>query len=154
MRMEHEATYRNVTSTVRTPRFVVLVERNDVYWKAYMHGVVQAFSQMWGGEHFIIIPTDGKTIDEKFWQTLEAYSPDKIGRYIPNLLDMQEAEPGTYAKVKEQYRQAWKLEDKKFEKTWADQIKSGNIGGAEGQQGAIRRVKEPAKSLLFPRSRC
>lgn len=144
--MEREATYRNITAAVRTPRFAVLVERNDLYWKAYMHGIIQSFSQTWGGEYFIIVPTDGSTIDDKFWEILEAYSPDKIGRYIPNLQDMQEAEPETYAKVKEHYRKSWKLEGDEFEETWAKQIKSGNIGGLE----VSKELSEELKNRLSP----
>lgn len=61
----------------------------------------------WGSEYFLIIPTDGKTIDEKFWEILKAYSPDKIGQYIPTLWDLEDADPARYQQIKERYKNAW-----------------------------------------------
>lgn len=144
--MERETPYRNITSEVRTPRFAVLVDKNEIYWKAFVNGIIQSVSQTWGGEYFIIIPTDGKTIDEKFWDILEAYNPDKIGRYIPNLLDMEEADTEAYAQVKDNYRRAWKLPEDEFEKHWSESVKSGNIGGLK----VDKTLSEELKNRLSP----
>src|SRR5437660_2144997 len=108
--MEQQAVYRNVTLSVRTPRFAVLIDKTNPYWHAYVEGIIQAFTQTWGGEYFITIPTDGNTIDEKFWEILEAYSPDILGRYLPSLLDLEDADPAQYQKIKEQHKIAWALE--------------------------------------------
>lgn len=137
---------KNVTTAVRTPRFAVLVENNEKYWKAYINGIVQSFSQTWGGEHFIIIPTDGKTIDKTFWQILEAYSPDYIGRYIPTLLDMEEAEPAQYEKIREHHRKSWKLTDEQFEENWLNQLDSAHLGGLEVDD----KLKMELKNRLSP----
>src|SRR2546429_5447557 len=108
--MEQQASYRNVSLSVRTPRFAVLIDKEHPQWHAHIEGIIQAFTQTWGGEYFIIIPTDGKTIDEKFWEILEAYSPDKLGRYVTSLLDLEDAEPAQYQKLKEDHKKAWELE--------------------------------------------
>jgi hypothetical protein len=122
--MERDALYRNVITSVRTPRLAVLINKNDKYWPAYVEGAISVFSQTWGGEYFLLIPTDGKTIDEKFWQILEAYSPDKLGAYLPTLLDLEYADPEEYEKIKHRYKDAWQLsDDQKFEKTWREQAR-------------------------------
>src|SRR5258708_5681463 len=121
--MEQQASYRNVTLSVRTPRFAVLIDKESPYWHIHIEGIIQAFTQTWGGAYFLIIPTDGKAIDEKFWEILEAYSPDKIGRYMPALLDLEEADPDQYQKIKEGYKKAWAQESNEvFEQTWSREI--------------------------------
>ena len=122
--MERDASYRNVITSVRTPRLAVLINKNDKYWPAYIEGAISVFSQMWGGEYFLFIPTDGKTIDEKFWQILEAYSPDKLGTYLPTLLDLEYADPEECEKIKQRHKDTWQLsDDQKFEKTWREQMR-------------------------------
>lgn len=127
--MELNTPYRNIVSQVRTPRFAVLIDKNEKYWKAYVSGIVESFSQTWGGAHFIIIPTDGKVINDVFWSILEAYNPDKIGRYIPSILDMEEADPDGYESLKNKYRIAWNLPENEFEETWSKQSKTTQING-------------------------
>lgn len=121
--MEQQASYRNVTLSVRTPRFAVLIDKESPHWRTHVEGIIQAFTQTWGGEYFLIIPTDGKTIDETFWKILEAYSPDKIGRYVPTLLDVEDADPDQYQKIREHYQNAWPPEsDEGFEEAWNSRI--------------------------------
>lgn len=129
--MERETPYRNIISEVRTPRFAVLIDKNDPYWQTYISGIVQSFSQAWGGEHFIIVPTDGLVIDDIFWKVLEAYSPDVIGRYIPSVADLERADPIAYEGLKEQHRVSWQFEtEAEFEEVWNRQSKTGSIGRA------------------------
>ncbi len=84
--MEQQAVYRTVSLSVRTPRFALLIDKESPHWYAHIEGIIQAFTQTWGGEYFIIIPTDGRTIDDKFWEILEAYSPDILGCYARHQL--------------------------------------------------------------------
>lgn len=120
--MERNTLYRNVTTSVRTPRFAVFINKRDKYWSAYVEGAISVFSQTWGGEYFLLIPTDGETIEEKFWQILEAYSPDKLGVYLPTLLDLEDADPKEYEKIKQRHKDEWQLpDDQDFEKTWLEQ---------------------------------
>jgi hypothetical protein len=112
--------------------------------------LIQAFTQTWGGEYFIIVPTDGKTIDEKFWEILEAYSPDELGRYLPSLLDLEDADPAQYQKIKEQYKNAWEIEnDEDFENTWNSEARRSAIGSLE----ISKELSEELKSRLACKSR-
>lgn len=141
--MEQQASYRNVTLSVRTPRFAVLIDKTSPYWHTYLEGIIQAFTQTWGGEYFLIIPTDGKTIDEKFWEILEAYSPDKIGRYVPSLLDLEEADPDQYQKIKEDRKNAWALpSDDTFEETWNREVRLATINKMEIDKGLLEELKD------------
>ncbi len=140
--MEQQASYRNVTLTVRTPRLAMLINKGEPPWHAYVEGIIQAFTQTWGGEYFIIIPTDGKTIDEKFWEILEAYSPDKIDQYVPTLLDVEDADPAQYQKIKEQHKNAWGLEsDEDFEKTWNSMVRHRTIASLELSKELLEELK-------------
>lgn len=129
--MNEQPLYRNISLSVRPPRLAVLVNKDDSQWGAHIEGIIQAFTQTWGGEGFIIIPTDGKSIDEPFWKLLRAYNPDKIGRYLPTLLDLEDAEPEQYQKIKNHYKDIWKLSEQDFEKTWDAQVDQNTIGTLE-----------------------
>ncbi|MCA9335724.1 hypothetical protein KC967_02400 [Candidatus Saccharibacteria bacterium] len=148
--MESELIWKNVTTAVRTPRFAVLVDNNPQSWKAYVNGAIQSFSQTWGGEHFLIIPTDGTSIDEVFWRILEAYSPDYIGRYIPNLADMADFNPQQFDAVKQHNRQGWQIEDEdEFEKHWREAVKSTNIGGLDVDAALSEELKNRLSPFYF-----
>lgn len=145
--MNRESPYRNIASSVRTPRYAVFINNNDKYWRTYIDGIIQCFSQVWGGEYFLIIPTDGKTIDDKFWEILEAYSPDKLGKYVPNLNDLREADPKQFELIKEQHRKAWDLQDEKeFEKTWEEQVKQSHYDSLQ----ISNELSEELKNRLSP----
>ena len=140
---------KNITTTVRTPRYAVLVDKHKDYWKAYISGIIQSFSQVWGGEHFIIIPTDGKVIDEAFWRILEAYNPDYIGRYIPSLLDLEEADPAKYEQIKEEHRNGWDLPEAEFEKHWTEQAKMAHLGGLDVDKVLSEELKNRLSPFYF-----
>jgi len=148
--MEQQASYQNVTLSVRTPRLAILIDKGNPQWHAHVEGIIQAFTQTWGGEYFIIIPTDGKTIDEKFWEILEAYSPDKIDQYLPTLLDLEDADPAHYQKIKEQFKNAWALEsDKDFEKTWNSEARHNTIGSLELSKELLEELKNRLAPFHF-----
>lgn len=116
---------RGITMSVRPPRFALLVDnRNAGLMHSYIRGAVGYFSQCWGGDSYLIIPTDGRTIDESFWRILTAYSPDVIGRYIPSLPGLEQAKPDEYNRIKEQNRQSLQLEEDEFETYWVSQAGS------------------------------
>jgi hypothetical protein len=140
--MEQNASYRNITLSVRTPRLVVLIDKEEPQWHVHIEGFIQAFTQTWGSEYFIIVPTDGKTIHEKFWEILEAYSPDNIGRYVPTLLDLEEADPTQYHQIKEHYKSAWAMEsDEAFENTWSSEARHITIGSFELSKELLEELK-------------
>lgn len=101
--------YKNITASVRSAKVAVLVYSKDEYWRASILNIIQWFSQVWGGMYNIIIPTDGKTIDEKHWKVLEKFNPDYIYHYHPTQHDLRVDSPKKY----EELIKKWKAELKK-----------------------------------------
>lgn len=105
--MGHDPNYRNITATVRTPRCAILINEASPYWKAAASGVIRQASEVWGGRYFLIIPTDGLRIKDKFWEVLEAYSPDHVSMYALSFSDMQGIDPALFAQTKQAHRERW-----------------------------------------------
>ncbi|WP_157978808.1 hypothetical protein [Nocardia aurea] len=106
--MAGEASYHNVTATVRPPRCAVLINKTSEHWMAAVHGTIRRASEMWGGKYFVIIPTDGDSIEEKFWELLEGYSPDFIVTYKLTYADLKFSDPERYEAVKRRHEKSWK----------------------------------------------
>jgi len=104
-----EADYRNVTSAVRTPRVAAFIEESNPYWRTAVASLIRIFSHTWGGKYFLIVPTDGSRIKDKFWELLEAYSPDYLAMYSVTLADLEEAAPDQYEARVAQLRTAWRF---------------------------------------------
>ncbi|MEU9388925.1 hypothetical protein AB0D86_02855 [Streptomyces sp. NPDC048324] len=104
--MTTEPTYKNITATVRPPRCAILIKEGE-YWKAAVEGAIAQASRVWGGRQFLIIPTDGMKIAPKFWELLEAYSPDHLAIYNLSVYDLKRAAPELYRQTEERYRADW-----------------------------------------------
>ncbi|WP_200300814.1 hypothetical protein [Streptomyces adelaidensis] len=105
--MGGELTYQNITATVRPPRCAIFINRNSGHWKTAADGAIAAASEVWGGRYFLIIPTDGASIADKYWELLEAYSPDYLATYSLSFLDLEYADPKIYQRAKERQRKEW-----------------------------------------------
>jgi hypothetical protein len=140
-----EADYRNVTSEVRTPRFASFIDENNPYWRTAVASLVRIFSQTWGGKYFLIVPTDGKRIKDKYWELLEAYSPDHLGLYEMTLADMQEAGPERYETARAGWQKDWKY-DQDFDEWFKEQQYHTTIGHFEIDAA----LKEELKNRLAP----
>lgn len=81
--------YKNISMAVRSARLAVLIPKDDIHWKSVLLRAFEWFSKAWGGGYFIIVPTDGKTIDDVFWKILKDYDPDYIYSFKPSFLDLE-----------------------------------------------------------------
>ena len=70
--------YKTILSSVRPARVCILVDRTDPDWQNSCVRVIEYFTTLWGGAYNIIVPTDGETISDIFWQILETYDPDYV----------------------------------------------------------------------------
>jgi integrase len=75
-------------------------------------GAIGCASEIWGGRQFLLIPTNGRRIEDKFWEILEAYSPDHIVTYNLNYADLEEADSQRFEAIKESNRK--RFEDQAF----------------------------------------
>jgi hypothetical protein len=126
--MTGDPDYRSVTSEVRTPRFAAFIDESSPYWRTDVAALVRIFSQTWGGKYFLIVPTDGKRITNKFWELLEAYSPDRLGLYEMTLADLQEADPERYRTIMARWRKDWKFDNQDFDEWFETQQYHSRIG--------------------------
>lgn len=88
--------FQTVIARARAHRVAVLVDINDPYWETSCVGVIQFLTKLWGGSLAVIIPTDGKTIAEEFWEVLSAHDPDKILCYRTTGNDLKIADPAKF----------------------------------------------------------
>ncbi|MFJ6452663.1 hypothetical protein ACIQNV_39415 [Streptomyces hydrogenans] len=109
-----EPTYQNITATVRPPRCAIFINKESEYWKTAANVAITQASQVWGGRHFLIVPTDGETLEDKFWEVLEAYSPDHLAVCNLTFKDLKEVDPDRYADVKQLHKDSAHIEE------WSD----------------------------------
>jgi hypothetical protein len=93
--------------SLRPARVAVLINQSDHEWQETCLRVIEYFSTIWGGGHCIIIPTDGESIKEPFWQILEAFDPDHIYAYRKTLEDMEISRPADFSSICEREIKAW-----------------------------------------------
>ncbi|WP_159766070.1 hypothetical protein [Streptomyces sp. HM190] len=125
-----EPTYQNITATVRPPRCAIFINKNSEYWQTAANVAITQASQVWGGRNFLIVPTDGEKIEDKFWELLEAYSPDYLAVCDLTFTDFEEANPDRYAEIKHLHKNgepAKEWSDTEFEDWFAGSAAQSRI---------------------------
>lgn len=98
---------KTIHTAVRPARVVALLDRNDQDWQDTCVHVIEFFSQLWGGAYNLIVPTDGQSIDERFWTILEAFDPDYVYVYGKTGEDLRIGKPDQYAKLLDAHLNSW-----------------------------------------------
>ncbi|TET09113.1 MAG: hypothetical protein E3J83_02450 [Candidatus Atribacteria bacterium] len=78
--------YRTISTGLRQPRVVTLINVNDEDWIDTSIRIIEYYSQLWGGNYNLIIPTNGNNIDKIFLEILQKYDPDYIFKYYKSFL--------------------------------------------------------------------
>jgi hypothetical protein len=99
--------FKTVHASLRPQRIAVLVDKADQEWQDTCLRVIEFFSQLWGGAYNLIVPTDGKTIDERFWTILEAFDPDYLYVYRKSGEDIRLSRPEEYQKILDARLNSW-----------------------------------------------
>jgi hypothetical protein len=84
-----EQRFQSFITRVRPHRVAVFTNLDDVHWQHSCIGILEFFTKLWGGSHCVIIPTDGKKIDEEFWAILSSHDPDILCKYQPTGADLK-----------------------------------------------------------------
>jgi hypothetical protein len=71
---------------------------SDPHWQTTCLAIIEFFTQVWGGENALIIPTDGNAIDDVFWKLLSAFDPDWIMVYQKTFEDIRRHSPDEFKK--------------------------------------------------------
>jgi hypothetical protein len=114
--------YKTILANVRPPRLAVLIDENDSYWRDTCLRVIENCSELWGGAYNIIIPTDGNTIREEFWELLDFYDPDYFYCYRQSGADLELA-------AKEKFDAIVSRDVK----SWLQSVKSSDEGSVREQ---------------------
>ena len=94
-----EQRFQSFITRVRPHRIAVFTNAADVHWQDSCVGVLEFLTKLWGGSHCVIIPTDGKQIDEEFWAILSSYDPDLFYKYQPTGADLKIRDPAEFDKL-------------------------------------------------------
>lgn len=138
-----------VHASVRPARVAILIDKADTDWQHTCLRIIEIYSQLWGGAYNIIVPTDGHTIDERFWTLLETFDPDYLYRYNKSLEDLLQSHPDQYNKILEREVESFlsrsggsydrvaakALVDKELRRTWLSTLA---IGPALQQEVKVR----------------
>jgi hypothetical protein len=73
MTPKDKSRFKTIHASVRPARVATLVDKGDEDWQHTCLRVIEFYSRIWGGGHNIIIPTDGKQIDERFLETARSF---------------------------------------------------------------------------------
>jgi hypothetical protein len=106
---------------------VAFIDERNPNWRTAVTSMIRIFSQTWGGKYFLIVPTDGKRIKDKYWELLEAYSPDYLGKYQMMLADLEEADPAEYKAVYDRSLKNWKF-DQDFDEWFKKEQYHSTVG--------------------------
>ncbi|MDP9076552.1 MAG: hypothetical protein M3O71_03935 [Bacteroidota bacterium] len=91
-----DITFKRITTRVRPTRNVVFINSQDKGWQQSTFRIVEIFSNSWGGNGNIIIPTDGNCIKPEFWSILELYKPDYCYLFVKNYRHIKNGDPAIY----------------------------------------------------------
>ena len=94
--MTETLSFKTIHASVRPQRIAILVDKSDEDWQNTCLRVIEFFSRLWGGAYNLIVPTDGKTIDERFWTILETFDPDRLYVYRKSGEDFRLSKPDQY----------------------------------------------------------
>jgi hypothetical protein len=90
---EEDLHYEVIETRARPPRVAVLIDSADEAWRHTILRILEFLSSIWGGQHSVIIPTDGRIIAEPFWRVLEKFSPDHLWCYQKTGEDIRISNP-------------------------------------------------------------
>jgi hypothetical protein len=107
-----------------------LINEKSTYWQAAANAAIAQASRVWGGRNFLLIPTDGHRIQGKFWEILEAYSPDYFAICEATFFDLKDTEPERYRVTEQRFRNDWETKGhsmERFEQWFADSAAQSRV---------------------------
>jgi hypothetical protein len=94
-----EQRFQSFITRVRPHRIAVFTNVDDIHWQHSCVGILEFFTKLWGGSHCVIIPTDGRKIDEEFWAILSFHDPDLLYKYQSTGADYKIRAPAEFNKL-------------------------------------------------------
>jgi hypothetical protein len=72
-------------------------------WYHLCLGILEFLAKLWSGSNCVIIPTDGRTIDDEFWAILSSHDPNILYRYQPSGAGQKERAPAEFDRFVTEY---------------------------------------------------
>jgi hypothetical protein len=141
--------FKTVLGSVRPARVALLLDEQDPDWQVMCQGAIQFFSQAWGGEYTLIVPTDGIAISPSFWKLLEAFDPDYIWTYSKTGLDFRRAHPERFSEEVEKELGSRNIGDDQNDRTRA-QIEKALEKCHASRWGIRLELEKELKERLAP----
>jgi hypothetical protein len=143
--------FKTVHASVRPARVAILVDKSDQNWEDTCLRAIEFFSQLWGGAYNIIVPTDGKSIDERFWTILEAFDPDNVYAYRKSGEDIRLSRPEEFQRVVDSHVSSWVTQfgNQALEQT-KKQIEKDLTGAWASDFGITSGLQDEIKVRLSP----
>ncbi|MCL5772670.1 MAG: hypothetical protein M1479_10435 [Actinobacteria bacterium] len=108
--------YRTIITGLRPPKIVTFIDKNDKDWIDLSIKIIEFYSQCWGGNYNLIVPTDGKKIDSIFLEILKIYDPDYAFIYNKTLDDIKFIDQKKYQEIIDEQYVNFIKNNKKIEK--------------------------------------
>ncbi|OQP47944.1 hypothetical protein [Niastella populi] len=83
-----QITYKKISTSIRPLKIAIFFNRDSKQWRSIVEGIIELNSTIWGGRFNIIIPTDGKTVEDQFLRVLQEFNPDVCCYYQHTNLDV------------------------------------------------------------------
>jgi hypothetical protein len=91
--------FQTFVTRLRPHRIAVLTDADDNDWQGACKAIIEYLTQIWGGYHSLIIPTDGRAIDDVFWTQLSFFDPDVIIRYQKTHEDLKRSDAAAFERI-------------------------------------------------------
>lgn len=124
---------------------------SDNEWRSTCLRILEFFSTSWGGKRHIIVPTDGNTISEPFWQLLDAFDPDYVYSYSKTLADLKISNPERYEQMLSEQAERFERENPGSDPAFVRQYIDENLIKSATDSFAISpELQEQLKSRVAP----
>lgn len=140
---------KQIVTAVRPNRYAVFIDEENLNWQENCERVIEWYSQMWGGAHNFIIPTNGDSIDNIFWQLLEIFQPDHCNRYIRTLKDLILEDPNEYEKMYEKRVRDLLNSNRNYDKKQAEEMVKSSITISSAQIDKFKISDNLQDEIIF-----
>ncbi len=102
-----DSEFKAINASVRPARVTTLVGKDDENWQDTCLRIIEFYSRLWGGAYNLIVPTDGRNIDDRFWTILETFDPDYVYSYRKSGEDLSLSSPEHYEQILQAHVTDW-----------------------------------------------
>jgi hypothetical protein len=85
-----------VYTALRPPKVVVFLDSNEDHWHELYTHLIEVLCTFWGGDGYIVIPTNGTDIPQIFQDLIKEYDPDYLAIYQKTGRDLAAIDPAAF----------------------------------------------------------